>query len=114
MLKRVIIVSAAGAAVAAFALGVHAEGDARLNFGLENDTGRAMTSLMLSPAGDDDWTAVTLDRGRIGAGASTQVRMDGAGRQCEYDVRADLDGGQAIEKDDVNLCDLDAGTLVLD
>lgn len=113
MSKRIIVVAFAVAAVGAFALGVHAETGGKLRFNVENDAGAVMTGLQIASASGGSWKAVALDQTHVKVGDSAAARVSGIGRECLYNVRADFQGRPALEQDGVDLCDLDAGTLVL-
>jgi hypothetical protein len=116
MSMRIIVAASAAVVVAgaAFAIGVHAEGGSHLAFGVANDTStRVLTSLSVSRASAGDWRALALDPGQVKPGESAATHVDGPNGQCDYDVRAKFVNGAMIEEDGVDLCDLDANTLVL-
>ena len=113
MSKRFIVVASAFAAIAAFALGVHAETGAALKFGVENHAGAVLTGVQVAPAAGGDWKTVTLDQARIKTGENAGGHLSGAGRECLFNIRADFAGRPSQEQDGVDLCDLDADTLVI-
>jgi hypothetical protein len=113
MSKRIIVVASAVAAIGAFALGVHAETGGQLKFSVENDAGAVMTGLQVASASGGEWKPVDLDQSHVKTGDSAAARVRGIGRECLYNVRADFQGRPALEQDGVDLCDLDADTLVL-
>jgi hypothetical protein len=113
MSKRFIVVASAFAAIAAFALGVHAETGGRLKFGVENDAGAVLTGLQVASAAGGDWKTVELDQARVKRGESAGGHLNGAGRECLFNIRAEFAGRPATEQDGVDLCDLDANTLII-
>jgi hypothetical protein len=113
MSKRFIVVASAVAAVAAFGLGVRAETGGRLKFAVENDTGAVLTALQVTSASGGDWKSVSLDQARLKTGESAGGHVSGTGSECLYNIRADFVGRPSLEQDGVDLCDLDANTLVL-
>lgn len=114
MAKRFIAVGIAAAAAAAFAIGVKAETGSRLGFSVENDAGAVLASLEIAPLSSGRWQAVDLDREGLRPGDSAQARAEKAGSRCEYDVRAHLSTGAVVRQDDVDLCDLESDTLVIE
>jgi hypothetical protein len=114
MSRRFVAVGIAAAAAAAFAIGVRAESGAHLGFAVENDTTSALSALELAPLSSGRWRTAELDRPQLRPGDSARVRADALGATCEYDVRARFRSGAVIRQDDVNLCDLDSETLVLE
>ncbi len=118
MRKRTVLIpaaiAAAAAAAGAFALGVHAEAPKPLSFGVANDTGSALLSVSVGHARDQTWRVATLDRALVASGDSASAKVDLPGAECEYDVKAILQGGRTVEHDGVNLCELPSNTLVLE
>ena len=107
------MVGAAIAAVAAFGFGVRAETSGRLKFGVENDTGAVLTGLEVASTSGGTWKTVSLELASVKTGESTSGLVARTGGECLYDVRAQFSGRAPVEQDGVDLCDLDADTLVL-
>jgi hypothetical protein len=112
MSRRIVAVGIAAAAAAAFAIGVKAETGSRLGFAVENDTASTIVGLDVASLSTGAWRRADLDHANLKPGDSVQAHADRAG--CEYDVRARLKTGAVIRQDDVDLCDLDSDTLVIE
>jgi hypothetical protein len=113
MSKRIIIVASAFAAIAAFGLGVHAETAGKLKFAVENDTGSVLSGVQIASASGGGWNDVSLEQAGLKTGESTAGHASRIGGECLYNIRAEFQGRASIEQDGVDLCDLDADTLVL-
>jgi len=77
---------------------------AQQDFTVHNSTGKVMTSLFVSPTGDDQWGPDILGRGTLDSGEDASIEFDRAEDKCEWDVKADFEDGSSGEDRDINLC----------
>ena len=109
--KRPFVLLAAVGCFAAFALGVAAQVGPDPSIRLRNDTGSTILSVRLEPV--EDGAPLQALTTPLKAGRSAGYKVGASGDDCVYDVTAELAGGDQIEQDAVNLCQLPDRTLIL-
>lgn len=95
-------------AIAAFALATPAMAE-DWDFVLTNNTGKAIKTIEVGPAGSGKWQAnkVDPDQKREAAlknGLRTTVHFD-KGTECKVDVKATFDDGASAVWSNINVCD---------
>jgi hypothetical protein len=81
------------------------------NFTLVNNTGHVVTTLAVSPTGDDQWGPDILGRDVLANGESAQITFPRGETQCQWDIKATYDDGDTTDARGVNLCELTTVTL---
>ena len=80
------------------------------DFILTNETGKAVKTVELSPAGSGTWQPNKVDaelrrESEVKAGGRTTVHFDKAGSQCKYDVKLTFADDTSAVWSGINLCD---------
>jgi hypothetical protein len=81
-----------------------AGGQARQNFGITNYTHHIITTLNVSPTGEDSWGPNILGGDTLGNGESAEITFARGETQCAWDIRATYDDGGTTYMRDVDLC----------
>jgi hypothetical protein len=79
-------------------------------FTVSNESGHAITTLNVSPAGTGTWSPNILGHDRLADGEFTDVGFARREHQCAWDIKADYDGGH-IDMPNVNLCEVGSVAL---
>lgn len=88
-----------------------AAGQAQQNFTITNNTGHVVTTLNVSPTGDDQWGPDILGREVLANGESAQISFERGETQCAWDIKATYDDGDTTDARNVNLCEVATVTL---
>ena len=91
--------------------GVMTSGSTQQEFAIVNNTGRTVTRLANSAAGEDDWGIDMLGMQPLPNGERTQTSFGRGTDQCLWDFRATFEGGETRDWRGVNLCEISTLTL---
>ncbi len=99
----VVALAALGASIA------HADNrDRRVR--IINATHHTMVSFYASNVSVDDWQEDILGKDTLDPGESVVVDIDDGTGHCEYDFKAVFDDGEALVREDVNVCKIESYT----
>lgn len=73
---------------------------------IHNQTGWTLTGLQITDVRREDWRAATLGRDAVPTGDSVMVNVDDGAGSCVYVIRAEFSNGQALERTNVNACQI--------
>jgi len=71
-----------------------------------NKTSVTMTKFHASSVGTRDWEENILDGEHLKPGESIDIDIDDGTKACRYDFRAVFKDGEAVEKGNVNVCEI--------
>ena len=105
-MKKIVI----AAAMMLSALGMAAWAAAQ-DFTIVNDTGRTVTTINVSPTGEDEWGPDLLGSEVMAQGVSASVTFDVDEARCLWDIRATFDDGAVGDWRALDLCEISTITL---
>lgn len=107
MVRRFLFGMGIAAVATAFGFGLAGAAQAQTtdpSFRLNNRGSEAIMELYVSSSADSNWGADRLGANVIPAGQSFILRLpDG---QCRNDIRIVVEGGRAVERRNINTCEL--------
>lgn len=71
-----------------------------------NKTSSTMTKFHASSVGTKNWEENILDGDHLKPGESIDIDIDDGTKACRYDFRAVFKDGEAVEKGNVNVCEI--------
>lgn len=84
---------------------------AQQDFTLVNNTGHTVMTLNVSPSDSDQWGPDILGQDVLANGESATISFERGQDQCNWDLRATYDDGDATDQRGVNLCEIGTVTL---
>lgn len=84
-----------------------------LGFVLNNNSSYAIAEFYTSPSGMSDWEDNILADESLSPYESVEVNVNDSRDVCEYDFLTILSDGTAVERYNVDLCELDGGTYTI-
>lgn len=99
------------AAVAAFACLAAPAFAGDVVFDLINSSSINLHELYVAPHDSDMWGEDILGRDVLDAGESAEVTIADGEETCDYDLRFVAEDGSALERSNVNLCEMASFTL---
>ena len=91
--------------------GIAAAAAEDLVFTLDNETSADLTEFYTSPVNVNDWESDVLGADVLPAGSAIEITIADGRTQCNYDMKFVFTDGTTLEKDGVDLCNLDTYTL---
>jgi len=105
--RRVFFGLGAAAAATAFAFGLASAAQAQTtdpSFRLNNRSNQTIMELYVSSSAVSNWGGDLLGTNVLAPGQSFVVRLPNG--QCQNDIRIVLEGGRAVERRQINTCEL--------
>ena len=91
--------------------GVMTAGSTQQSLSIVNNSGRTVTRLANSVAGEDDWGIDMLAMQPLPNGETARADFGRGSDQCLWDFRATFEGGETRDWRGVNLCEVTTLTL---
>jgi hypothetical protein len=108
MLRSIRTAAAATVAAAGFLAAAGSAQAGQQDFTIYNDSVQDIYYIFVSPDYSDNWGNDVLADAILPAGAAVDIRMDGYGSHCTFDIQVANAYGDTLEFWGVNLCTVGA------